>query len=191
MLSFSSSFSCFSPGLEVSEYFGWFAALSQLSLFKAEPFGRGRFLEVDCLLFQYCPSPLRGFPCVSAAMRNGQKLSHGSDWDAPASSSLTLKAGEAKLLCQSMDRLVLWTWNFCASLSDSSSISHRSDSFCVICLRDLWGKSPGCDGAAILLISSFWSSSDHRDVSRALFPAACLYQRCTVCARTFLSTAVA
>lgn len=60
ILLFTSIFSCFSPGLGVSAYFGGFAALSQLSLFKAEPFGRGSFLEVDCLLFQCCSSPLWG-----------------------------------------------------------------------------------------------------------------------------------
>lgn len=137
MLWFFSFFSCFSPRLEVSVYFGWFAVLSQLSLCEAEPFGRGSFLEVDCLLFPCCSSPLWGvrgegkwpgiFLVLVLPREAGKKVPHGSDSarDAAASLSLTLEAGEANLLHQSVDRLVLWTWSFCASLSQSSSTNSR------------------------------------------------------------------
>lgn len=60
VLLFSSIFSCFSLGLELSLYFGLFSVLSQLSLSSPEPFGRGTFLEGDCHSFQCCPSPLWG-----------------------------------------------------------------------------------------------------------------------------------
>lgn len=66
-----------------------------------------------------------GFHCVSAATRSGEELSPGSDCarDAAASSSLTLEAAQANLLCQSMGQLGIWTWSFSAFLSQSSSIN--------------------------------------------------------------------
>lgn len=117
-----------------------------------------------------------GFSCVSAATRSGQKLSHGSDCarDAAASLSLTLEA-EANLLHQSMDRLVLWTRSFCASLSQSSSSSpcewQLLCNFPVGPVRKKdwmwWDLVPQNSG--VQLIASFWSSLDHGDVNRFLF----------------------
>lgn len=54
-------------------------------------------------------------------------MSHDFDSarDAAALPSLTLEEGEVNLLHQSVDELVLWTWSFCVSLSQSSSISSR------------------------------------------------------------------
>ena len=151
MLLFSSSFSCFSPGLEVSLHFGLLSALRQMNLSRPEPFGREKFLEGGCHPFQCCPSPLwglRGSGQLLEELGSSQGLPlcrccHGQQARAvpvcketaltaaemllPHPPQLYLESGEINLLSQPVDQsteqFVFWALRSFCSLSWVSSVS--------------------------------------------------------------------